>query len=299
MAAVLAASLTQVAQAGFNTNDLYLGFTQDSAQSDYDIDLGQPSVVGIGGSSVVDLSANFSQATFNSVFTGGAVGVTAAVVAGNNNPGVFDVYATQVRVGGAGTPSVAGSSITATHSSSQISGGAGQVAAILSGTINGLPTAGNSVVDSTKSYTAVVDTTGMQNNFIGKTGVIPFGTFDSSKILYLDLYKATVSVAYTYLGYFTFDLSTGTPHLTFTPSGAAGTLPPPPTTLSITRSGTTNTISFGTTNGGNYQLSYSATLSAPRSTWTVLGSSITGNGSRTNFVDVTSGSSRFYSIKAQ
>ena len=40
--------------AGFTINDLYLGFTQSSAASDYIIDLGQPGTVGLGGSSVVD-----------------------------------------------------------------------------------------------------------------------------------------------------------------------------------------------------------------------------------------------------
>jgi hypothetical protein len=215
---VFAASVSQVAQAGFTLNDLYLGFGQSSASSDYIIDLGQPGVVGQGGLSVVDLSGDFSLATFNSVFTGGASGVNIAVVGGSTAVGAYAVYVTQVRTGGAGDPSVAGSSITATHSTSQMSGGAAAVASIMSSLPGGLPTAGNSALDSTKSYTSVVDTTGVQNNFIGKTGVIPFGTVDSTGIIYEDLYKATVPNAYTYQGYFTFNY--GADSLTFTPATA-------------------------------------------------------------------------------
>ncbi len=298
MAALFA--VLQVAHAGFTTNDLYLGFTQDTAQSDYIIDLGQPAVIGVGGSSVVDLSSHFSLTTFNSVFTGGPVGVNSAVVAGNNTFSQYDVYATQVRTNGAGTPGVPGSSITAGHSSSQMSGGAAEVAAIMSSVIGGLPTAGNSALDSTKSYTSIVMTTGVQNNFIGKTGVVPLGTFDTSKILYLDLYKATVATAYTYLGFFTLDLSTGTPHLTFTPSGAVGTVPPS-YELGIAHKGTTNTISFAAANGFSYQVIYTnaSGIKAPRSTWPTLGSPIGGTGANANYIDVTTDPSRFYSIRAQ
>jgi PKD repeat protein len=219
--------ICQAAWAQFNTNDLYIGFTQSSAQDDYDIDLGQPGVVGVGGSSVVNLSGDFSLTIFNSIFTDGADGVVAAVVGGNNTFGQFGVYATAVRAGGAGVPAVAGSNLSSKgHSSANMSGGASAVSAILSATAGGLPTAGNYVVDSTKSFTAEVTTLGIQNNFIGKTGVTPFGTFGSSSILYLDLWHATTTSPYTYLGYFTIDLSTATPVFTFTPSGAGGSSPP-------------------------------------------------------------------------
>ena len=46
---VLAGLVSQVAQAAFTTNDLYLGFTLATAQSDYIIDLGQPKAVGVRG----------------------------------------------------------------------------------------------------------------------------------------------------------------------------------------------------------------------------------------------------------
>ena len=296
--AVFAASVSQLAQAGFTANDLYLGFSQSSATSDYIIDLGQPTALGLGGSSVMDISGDFSLATFNSVFTGGANGVNMAIIGGNNAP-VFGVFATQVRSGGSGDPAVAGSSITATHSTSQMSGGAASITAI-GALAGGLPTAGNYLLDPNKTYTAAV-ATGVQNNFIGKTGVIPFGTFDISSILYLDLYHATVSSPYTYLGYFTFDLSTSSPKFTFTPSGAASSaVPPPPPYLLLGRSGSVTTISFGTTNGATYNLHYtnSAGVSAPVSTWSVLPSTITGDGSTNSFTDSTTDTDRVYRVGA-
>src|SRR5579872_4831500 len=133
LTALVASSSPRVAHAGFTTNDLYLGFSQPSSQSDYIIDLGQPKTIGVGGSTVMDLGSHFSQSTFNSVFTG-ANGVVMAVVGGSTAVGAYDVYATQIRSSGIGNPALPGSSITATHSVSQMSGGASQVASILSST---------------------------------------------------------------------------------------------------------------------------------------------------------------------
>jgi hypothetical protein len=206
------------AYAGFTVNDLYLGFSQTTATSDYVIDLGQPSTIGAGGSTVVDLSGDFSLATFNALFTGGPNGVNVSVVGGDNIFGQFGVYATQPRTGGTGLPSVPGSTLTAGHTSALMSGGAAQVAGILASTVDGLPTAGNSTTDSTKSYSTVVNTTGQAGNFIGKTGVNPTGTMDGSGVIYEDLYHATTTSPYTYLGYFTFDQNAGS--VSFTPSAA-------------------------------------------------------------------------------
>ena len=300
VSAVLAASAVDISFAGFTTNDLYLGFTQSTAQSDYIIDLGQPKKIGVGGSSVIDLGG-FSLTTFTGVFTSGANGVAAAAVGGDNVFGQFGVYATQPRVGGAGNPAVPGSSISAGHTSSEMSGGAAQVSAIMSSTAGGLPAAGNSAVDSTKSYSSVVTTTGLAGNFIGRTGVIPFGTFDSSGILYLDLYHATTSSAYTYLGYFSLDVSTPAARLTFTPSTATGTAgPPPPPNLNLTRLANTTTISFLSSNAVSYSLLFtnSTGLGAPVSTWRSAPSSIIGDGTKKSFTDVTTDTDRLYRVLA-
>lgn len=55
---------------------------------------------------------------------------------------------------------------------------------------------------------------------------------DASGVLYEDLWKATPSSPYTYLGYFTLNLSGPAPSLTFTPSAI-----PEPTTISMIAGG--------------------------------------------------------------
>ncbi len=69
----------------------------------------------------------------------------------------------------------------------------------------------------------------------------------------------------TYLGYFTFNTN-GV--LTYT----AGAMVVPPTITSVTRNGTTNTISFTTVSGGNYSLlaTNGTGISAAHSTWPVV-----------------------------
>ena len=102
----------------------------------------------------------------------------------------------------------------------------------------------------------------------------------------------------TYLGYFTLNPN-GT--MTFTRQSSAVTnSPPPPPTLTITRSGTTSTISFGTTNGATYTLYFtnSAGLKQPMSTWPSVSPSVSGNGSVNSFQDITTDPNRFYRVGA-
>jgi hypothetical protein len=227
--ALVAAGVALVAQgarASFTVNDLYLGFTQGSASSDLIIDLGQASSL-FGSSSVVNLSADLGGlTTFNSIFNSTANGVSMAVVGGNNTFGQFGVFATQVRAGGAGDATVPGSSISAGHSSSQMSGGAATITGLASG---GLPTAGNSVSDSSKSYSSGIDLTTSATSFVGKTGVNPAGAIGVSGLIYEDLYAATTATAYAYKGYFTFDYNNDS--LTFTPAALAAV--PEPATYGV------------------------------------------------------------------
>jgi hypothetical protein len=99
-----------------------------------------------------------------------------------------------------------------------------------------------------------------------------------------------------YVGHF--DLSSSGV-LTFTRDTTTAA-PPPAPTLTSTISGTTVTISFGTTNGATYSLIYNnlSGLTSPRSTWPTLGSPIVGNGGVTNFTDTVTGSGRVYSVTA-
>ena len=298
LAAVVAATFSQAAFAAgvYPTNNLAFGFNQSSAQSDYIINLGDAaSTVGVGGSSVVDLSSDISSSVFNSIFTGGATGVGVAVVGGAPSTAPFDIYATQIRAGGAGNPSVPGSSLAGKSHSSTI-------LATAAATLGSLawPAPGTGTNDGSKSYTKQVGPTLTATDFYGKCGINPFGTFGSPAIIYLDLWYGTTA-SYAYVGYFTADLSTGTPHLTFTPAGAPFTAQPPAPILTITQSGITNIISFGTTNGATYNLLYNTLsgLTSPRSSWSPLGSSIIGTGGITNFTDTTVTPGRVYSVTAQ
>jgi len=70
-AAVVIAGLalvSQVAQAA--NNDIVLGFTGNGAANDYILNLGSAtSVVGVGTTTVHDLSSDFSLSTFNTTFS--------------------------------------------------------------------------------------------------------------------------------------------------------------------------------------------------------------------------------------
>jgi hypothetical protein len=83
--------------------------------------------------------------------------------------------------------------------------------------------------------------------------------------------------------------------MTFTRASVSSSLPKP--TLSLTRTGTTNRISFGTTNGPTYTLFFTNTggLSQSISNWPT-GGTLTGNGSNNTFTNVTTDTNRFYSV---
>src|SRR5260370_1626574 len=82
--AVFAAA--QAGRAAWNDNDVVLGFNNGTGGSpnDYIINLGQASSVGIGGSSIVNLSSGFgfSYSTFNSTYSGLSSGVSMGVIGG-------------------------------------------------------------------------------------------------------------------------------------------------------------------------------------------------------------------------
>jgi hypothetical protein len=120
----------------------------------------------------------------------------------------------------------------------------------------------------------------------------------SSKLggTFIDPITGTTNGPAYFFGYFILSPS-GT--MTFTRATATVT-PPPAPVLTITRTNTTSYISFGTTNGATYNLIFTTLpgITSPRSSWTSVGSSITGTGSRTNFTDTTTDPGRFYSVTA-
>lgn len=213
---LLALGLTsQPAHAALTGNDIYLGFSQSSASADYLIDLGQPGTIGVGGSSVVDLSSDFSPSLFNSAFSS-FVGVDMGAVGGQSQfPSTYDLYTTTLRSGGAGIPGMAGSDLSGVnHSQSTIANAVSTLTPVA------FPTAGNGFIDANKTWQANVSPTFTANSFYGASGVNPSSAFDASGVLYEDLWKATPNNSYSYLGYFTMDMSSSSPDLSFTPSAS-------------------------------------------------------------------------------
>lgn len=227
-AATVAAGLGFVsiaAQAAFTANDLYLGFTSAGASGDYLIDLGQPGTIGVGGSSVFNLTGNFSLSLFNATFTSGPTGVNMGVVGGRNQfPSSYNIYATTLRSSGPGNPAFAGSDLSPfNHSQGTIGNAVSALSTVP------FPIAGNGVVDANKSWSANVSPTFTAGSFYGASGIDPNSAIGATGILYEDLWTATSSSAYSYLGYFTMDFSGSSPELTFTPSATPvpepGTVP--------------------------------------------------------------------------
>lgn len=97
-----------------------------------------------------------------------------------------------------------------------------------------------------------------------------------------------------YWGYF--ELSTNGV-MTYT-AGPAPTVLVEPTIVSITRIGTTSTISFTTGSSGTYTLYGTNNLAAPMANWPAINST-PGNGSQQSLQDVTTGGSKFYRVGAQ
>jgi hypothetical protein len=136
------------------------------------------------------------------------------VVGGQNQfPSSYNIYATALRSIGSANPAVAGSDLTGFNHSQTTIGNA--VSALTSVPF---PTAGNGSVDSGKLWSANVSPTFTAGSFYGASGINPSSAIDNSGVLYEDLWKATSTSGYTYLGFFTLDLSGSSQQLSFTPS---------------------------------------------------------------------------------
>ena len=119
--------------------------------------------------------------------------------------------------------------------------------------------------------------------------VCPSGTTDPATQL-------TTGTA-SFVGYFQLNTN-GT--MSFTRASTNAATPPAPT-LSLRRSGTTNTISFLSTNGVTYTLYFAdaSALLTPFTNWSAAAGTLTGNNSVISFQDATTASDRIYIIHAQ
>ncbi len=244
-------------------DDLVMGFSGGGAGSDYVINLGNATTaVGVGGSNRVDLSADFSLTSFNSVFGGGQANWGAGGGTSSLNP---DTYLTVPRVGGASTPATAGSSApVANQTLSDGSATAGYFNAVLNNTagFSTLAQAGGSAVipvSDPASWTAKVAAPAVGGSLLGDKGINVSMPIQTPGVFLLDLYHGVKSgslMNYAYVGFFTLDPTARQGHgtLSFTPAGAAA----PPATAAISIGNATVSVgSQGATNA-----SFSVELSA-------------------------------------
>ena len=238
--------VSQPALGQFVNNDLYMGFQNQAGggTEDYMINLGAASGI-VGSSSVVDLSSDFSLSDFNGVL-GTSTSLLGGVVAGSNNNQAPDLYATQFRSGGAGIPSVPGSTSPGTFYKGDLFLGysdIGQLALVA-------PAAGAGVLDTSKSWENYVEPKNANGTFLGDMGINPDAPVGPSTVLYEDLWynsnsSSTTKIPFTYEGYFTLDLTGSSPSLTFTPSAV-----PEPTVLGLLGGASLLLLSFRRRLGG-------------------------------------------------
>jgi hypothetical protein len=189
----------------------------------------------------------------------------------------------------------------------------GAVAAKISGIGVGAMTYGNNVpTDTNNTSTLVTIPSGnpyAYSSYMGVAGnfaqsfqgdaeqTTPSGFAGGGTPLRADLYELKPGTGDgAYLGYFEF----GTDGVMTYTAGASTPVIPRPTITGVTRSGTTNTISFSTVTGANYSLlaTDAAGLLSAVSGWSVVGSPVAGDGSVLSVQDVSTGATRFYAIEA-
>lgn len=205
-------------QAAYVANDLILGFNKGggSGPADYVIDLGNAnSVVGVGGSSAVNLSSFFNLGTFNGLY-GGLAGVSMGVLGGNPATAGRDLYITSLRTSNFGSPTIAGSTAPLALASTPMANGVNDLTSMLAGL--GLSAGGSATIaqsDPSSFFNNVLSTT--PPSFLADTGRNPSGSVASGSVIYEDLYRAVPNGAFAYLGYFALDVS-GNGSLMFTPN---------------------------------------------------------------------------------
>jgi hypothetical protein len=292
----LMASQSAFAQVALISNDLYVGFQNQAGggSADYIINLGAASSI-VGGSSVVNLSSDFSLSDFNAVL-GTSSGMFGGVVAASNgNPP--DLYVTQLRSGGAGTPSVPGSTSPGTLYKGDILTAYSDLTQLLN-----LPAAGNGLLDTSKYWESYVEPTFVTGSLYGDTGINPDSAVGTNSVLYEDLWYVSNNSnsskkPFTYLGYFTLN-PTGSPSLAFTPTNAPATLTSP-IIVSVGKAGSTVTVvSSNAVPTHTYQLQFTASLNP--TSWSNVGSSVVAGSTMVTNTDATATvSPRFYRVQAQ
>ncbi len=224
--------------AGITANDLYMGFQNSGASSDYIVNLGAASSI-LGQDTVVNLSGDFTESDITAIL-GGAGTSYAGTIGANNAGGVpsvanpADAYGTVLRTSNLGNNAVSGS-----VQPTAISSGSDITAYNDLGTLNAPATAGGQL-DSGKTFTADVPSSGATaGTYNSATGLIPNSAVTTSSALIEDLWytadpstgRTDTSKPWVYEGYFTIDLTGSSPDVTFTSDLV--TAVPEPTTYGL------------------------------------------------------------------
>lgn len=224
--AVSAALISNAAHAAnWVANDLYLGFVDSSASSDYSINLGPASnyysTDALGNPTYIGSQPQtwtFALNNFNSVFTSGASGVSVGLVGGQygNLSVPNDIYASTA----AGTVDLSGDA----HSSSLLAYGATAIARVSPN----LPAASSDLMDPSKSFSTYIAPSDTAQSFYGSTGINPLATINSSGSASLDLWYASASHPYSVIGHLLVNVNPGQNDLTVSLKAV-----PEPTVLSL------------------------------------------------------------------
>jgi hypothetical protein len=260
------------AQAATYNQDLIIGFTVQSG-NDLEYDLGAPSSITNG--QTWNLSALIGGFDLSAVKWG---------VVGSGNPGVRTIWTTK-EIGLPPTLSSApawtpvNSAVGAIYSLFPVAG-AGQSVAPSSTLANSwnTQTIAGSLSTIYKNVYINPNITGTASNSFYRAQA------DNSTPVLLGTFSLATN------GVVTFNTASVTPPP-----------PPPPAVLSISRSGTTSSISFVSTNNATYTLYYTnlSSLIAPISTWPSQAGTISGDGTTKTFMDTTTDSDRVYRVGAQ
>ena len=147
-------------------------------------------------------------------------------------------------------------------------------------------------LNAASSYTVIVqEGQGLDAATMGGSAPFPVEVDNPGTLLFYDLRisNANPKPAAHLIGSFCLDAAG---LLSFT----AGPLTPlPQPTISVVRSNSVNTISFLTTDCGNYRLRYTSDLAGP---WTISPTIITGDGTTKPLTDTTALALRFYLVEA-
>jgi len=152
--------------------------------------------------------------------------------------------------------------------------------------------------NDTSSYTYVASSGGEQE-VTTISGISPFpiegGIPATNKFVELKTSSITPKPASTIVGVFTM---TSAGVLTFTAGPPPTTIPPSQIILPMTRVGNLNSITFTTVSGANYRLRYTTNFVPHLDTWTILPTSVAGDGSNKTLTDSTADARRFYAVEA-